>query len=87
MVASVDGPDAFNATGTSKFPQELVRGSNVRVGSQADICAAISLVRFAPNSDRKSRHAANGHVRFGPIAYIDRALFNYFVGLSEQRGL
>jgi hypothetical protein len=30
--------------------------SNVRFGSQADICSATSDVRFAPNSDRKSRH-------------------------------
>jgi len=39
---------------------------HVRFGSKADICAAISHVRFTPNSDRKSRHAANGHVRFTP---------------------
>jgi len=32
--------------------------SDVRFGSEADICAAISHVRFTPNSDRKSRHAA-----------------------------
>jgi len=31
---------------------------NVRFGSKADICAAISHVRFTPDSDRKSRHAA-----------------------------
>jgi hypothetical protein len=29
---------------------------DVRFGSKADICAAISHVRFTPNSDRKSRH-------------------------------
>ena len=34
-------------------------GLNVRFGSQADICAATSHVRFTPNSDRKSRHAAS----------------------------
>jgi hypothetical protein len=46
---------------------------DVRFGSQADICAAISDVRFTPKSDRKtpnsdlkSRHAANGHVCFPP---------------------
>ena len=39
---------------------------NVRFGSEADICAATRDVRFAANSDRKSRHAANGHVRFTP---------------------
>jgi hypothetical protein len=40
--------------------------TNVRFGSKADICAAKCDVRFTPNSDRKSRHAANGHVRFTP---------------------
>src|SRR6476660_5224834 len=39
---------------------------NVRFGSLADMCAAKSDVRFTPNSDSKSRHAANGHVRFTP---------------------
>jgi hypothetical protein len=34
---------------------------NVRFGSKADICGATSHVRFAPNSDRKSRHAANDY--------------------------
>jgi len=33
-------------------------GSNVRFGSLADIRTATSDVRFTPNSDRKSRHAA-----------------------------
>jgi len=31
-------------------------GLNVRFGSQADICAAKSDVRFAPNSDCESGH-------------------------------
>jgi hypothetical protein len=31
---------------------------HVRFGSEADKCAAIRRVRFTPNSDRKSRHAA-----------------------------
>ena len=31
-------------------------GWNVRFGSKADICAAQRHVRFAPNSDRESRH-------------------------------
>src|SRR5262245_32491940 len=31
-------------------------GPDVRFGSEADICAAISHVRFTPNSDRKSGH-------------------------------
>jgi hypothetical protein len=38
--------------------------SDVRFGSEADMCSATPDVRFTPNSDRKSRHAANGHVRF-----------------------
>jgi hypothetical protein len=53
----------------------------------ADICAATSHVRFTPNSDRESGHAAmvmsalllkadmcgaRGHVRFGPIADISQ---------------
>ena len=29
---------------------------NVRLGSEADICAAKSDVRFTPNSDRESGH-------------------------------
>jgi len=37
---------------------------DVRFGSEADICAAISEVRFI--SDRETGHAANGHVRFTP---------------------
>jgi hypothetical protein len=39
---------------------------DVRFGSCADMCVAIGHVRFAPNSDRESRHATNGHVR--PVA-------------------
>jgi hypothetical protein len=39
---------------------------DVRFGSEADICTATSHVRFAPNSDRESRDAANGDVRFTP---------------------
>jgi hypothetical protein len=30
--------------------------AHVRFGSKADMCAAKRHVRFAPNSDRKSRH-------------------------------
>jgi len=60
--------------------------ADVRFGSLADICGAISHVRFAPDSDRKSRLAqtvmsalaskadvcgANRYVCFGPIADID----------------
>jgi hypothetical protein len=36
----------------------------VRFGSKADMCNAKRHVRFTPNSDRESRHDANGHVRF-----------------------
>src|SRR5262245_25757334 len=54
---------------------------NVRFGSKADMCSAKRHVRFTPNSDRESRHAAMvmsalplkadscsaaTHVRFGP---------------------
>src|SRR5262249_6320429 len=56
---------------------------DVRFGSEADICAAISHVRFTPNSDRESRHpqpvmsalppkagmcGATAYVCYGPIA-------------------
>jgi len=33
-------------------------GAYVRFGSKADMCNAPTHVRFTPNSDRKSRHAA-----------------------------
>src|SRR5262245_47056291 len=36
------------------------------LGQKTDICSAKSDVRFSPNSDRKSRHVANGHVCFTP---------------------
>src|SRR4029079_213353 len=45
---------------------DFLRFGDVRFWSLADICSAKGHVRFAPNSDRKSRHAANGHVRFTP---------------------
>src|SRR5690348_4446556 len=45
-------------------PQVL---TDVRFGSEADICAAKSHVRFTPNSDSKSGHVCftpkSGHVR------------------------
>ena len=44
----------------------LRKGADVRIGSKADVCVAKPHVRFTPNSDRKSRHATNGHVRFTP---------------------
>ena len=58
-------------------------GCHVRFGSKADICAATSHVRFAPDSDRESGFpqtvmsalppkadvcGALAYVRFGPIA-------------------
>src|SRR5262249_21995225 len=64
----------------------LVKGwPDVRFGSKADICAAISHVRFTPNSDRESEIPQKAmsalppkadmcgalvHVCFGPIADI-----------------
>jgi hypothetical protein len=59
------------------------RSRYVRFGSKADMCGAREHVRFTPNSDHKSRHAAlvmsalhlkadmcgaNRHVCFGPKA-------------------
>jgi hypothetical protein len=56
---------------------------NVRFGSKADMCNAPAYVRFAPDSDRKSGHAAmvmplkadirsaQTHVSFGPKADIN----------------
>src|SRR5262245_690482 len=67
----------------------------VRFGSEADICAAIRHVRFAPNSDRESGFpqtvmsalplkadmcGARGHVCFGPKADMSA---RYYSGLSE----
>jgi hypothetical protein len=61
----------------------LAPWQDVRFGSEADICAATSHVRFTPNSDRKSGHrqtvmsalppkadmcGANRYVRYGPKA-------------------
>ena len=40
--------------------------ADVRFGSKADICAAKSDVRFAPNSDWESEFSAKGHVRITP---------------------
>ena len=63
----------------------MAEGANVRVGSEADICAATSHVRFTPESDRESvipqkamsalhpiadMCGATSDVRFGPIADI-----------------
>jgi hypothetical protein len=47
---------------------------HVRFGSKADICGATNHVRFTPNSDRESRHAAKGHVCFTPESGLCGAL-------------
>jgi hypothetical protein len=67
--------------------------AHVRFGSEADMCGAIGHVRFTPNSDRESGHAAMVmsalplkadmcaalvDVRFGPIA--DMVLLDHFIG-------
>ena len=54
---------ALSRSPANRFALESAQ-AYVRFGSQADVCTAKGHVRFAPNSDRKSRHAANGHVRF-----------------------
>jgi hypothetical protein len=48
--------------------------SNVCFGSEADMCSAQAHVRFTPNSDRKSRHAADGLSALPPKADICSAL-------------
>ena len=60
-----------------------LKGTDVRFGSKADMCGAKRYVRFAPESDRESRHpqrvmsalplkadicSAAAYVRFGPEA-------------------
>jgi hypothetical protein len=67
----------------SEAVQEVIERRHVRFGSKADMCGAREHVRFTPNSDHKSRHAAlvmsalhlkadmcgaNRHVCFGPKA-------------------
>jgi hypothetical protein len=48
-------------------PAGARKGSaHVRFGSEADMCSAKGHVRFTPESDRESGHAANGHVCFTP---------------------
>ena len=74
---------------TDRSPKEE---RDVRFGSLADMCGAKGHVRFAPNSDRKSGHAAamvmsalhlkadvcgaNRQVCFGPIADMCGATAN-----------
>ena len=47
---------------------DMMEVADVRFGSKADICAATSDVRFTPDSDRKSRHAAMVMSALHPIA-------------------
>jgi hypothetical protein len=71
--------------------------TNVRFGSEADILAAISDVRFTPNSDRESEFSQKGHVCFTPEsghvrcdslcllwAKSGHSPLKYFVGAGEQ---
>jgi len=47
---------------------------NVRFGSQADMCTAMSHVRFTPNSDRKSGPPQNVMSALPPKADMCSAL-------------
>jgi hypothetical protein len=72
----------------TNFPKsdEFSNWPQFRFGSEADICAAQSDVRFASNSDRESDGvmsalppkadmcSAQAHVRFGPIADISQCI-------------
>jgi hypothetical protein len=55
---------------------EGVELPNVRFGSEADICAAISDVRFTPNSDRESGHPHKVMSALPPKADVCTALAN-----------
>jgi hypothetical protein len=70
---------------------------DVRFGSKADMCVAITDVRFTPDSDRKSGPpqklmsalppkadmcGAKGDVRFGPIADTAHS-FDHVVGAKK----
>jgi len=80
--------------------ESIARLANVRFGSKADIRTAQTDVRFTPNSDRKSRHAAmvmsalppkadvcgaNRHVCFGPKADMPLLLQNLYYSGSPER--
>jgi len=54
--------------------------SNVRFGSLADICVAISDVCFTPNSDRKSGLRQTVMSALPPIATVKGVLANGDVG-------
>ena len=60
----------------------------VRFGSKADMCGAERRVRFTPNSDRKSGHAALVMSGLHPKADMCGALSNEFhnyIGIIETR--
>jgi len=75
---------------------------HVRFGSKADMCSAKRHVRFSPNSDRESRHAALvmsalhlkadmcgalSHVCFGPKADIScNHVVAAHVALATEQG-
>jgi hypothetical protein len=44
-----------------------VKVPNVCFGSKADMCAAISHVRFTPNSERESGHGPVPHMQHCPL--------------------
>ena len=54
--------------------------SDVRFGSQADICGATSHVRFTPNSDRESGHPPRCMSAFLPKADMCGAMSNVCYG-------
>jgi hypothetical protein len=70
-------------------PPELSAHWNVRFGSLADICAAISDVRYAPDSDRKSEHPSVRRRRVGSAWVAQEAeasrLISYFSTLCTEQ--
>ena len=47
-------------------PEQYKKYADLAPASKADICAAISHVRFTPNSDRKSRHRQPAFTKASP---------------------
>ncbi len=85
-------------TGIVAISTNGLEGVYVRFGSKADICTAISDVRFTPNSDRESRFpqkvmsalppkadmcGATRDVRFGPKSDMAR-LFEQLIVAGEK---
>jgi len=62
----IAAPEAKDKASYQSAPERWKGVPNVRFVPKADICAAKSDVRFAPNSDRESGFPAKGHVRFTP---------------------